>query len=165
MVYCNILFKIAKYNKNDKNMNITIKKILPEETLVLREKILRPGQPLNKLVYVGDNNPEAYHSGAFLDDKIVGIASVYLKNKDNDSKENSWQLRGMAVEDFLRGQGVGKKILIDCINHIKLNSGNHLWCNARVGAVNFYKSLGFYITSDKFDIPDIGPHYIMEIDL
>lgn len=143
-------------------MNLIIKRILPEDTLFLREKILRPGQPLEKLVYEGDYNPEAYHSGAFNEDIIVGIASVYKKSKNGETNSDSWQLRGMAVDESLRGQGLGKKILNDCIKHIKNNNGTHLWCNARVKAVNFYKSMGFIITSDEFEIKDIGPHYIME---
>ena len=36
-----------------------------------------------------------------------------------------------------------------------------LWCNARLVAVNFYKSLGFNIIGNLFDIKEIGPHYYM----
>ena len=36
-----------------------------------------------------------------------------------------------------------------------------LWCNARLVAVNFYKSLGFKINGELFDIVGIGPHYYM----
>ncbi len=36
-----------------------------------------------------------------------------------------------------------------------------LWCNARLLAVNFYKSVGFKIIGELFDIEAIGPHYYM----
>jgi len=36
-----------------------------------------------------------------------------------------------------------------------------VWCNARLVAVEFYKSIGFKIIGDLFDIQGIGPHYYM----
>ena len=36
-----------------------------------------------------------------------------------------------------------------------------IWCNARLGAFNFYKKLGFEVIGDIFNIKDIGPHYYM----
>ena len=36
-----------------------------------------------------------------------------------------------------------------------------LWCNARMVAIRFYKSLGFKIIGDIFNIEGIGPHYYM----
>lgn len=146
-------------------MNIEIKKISAAETRPLREKILRPGSPLDKLVYTGDDYPESYHVGAVLEDKIVGIASVYRKSQEDENRKDSWQLRGMAVENDLRGKNVGKLLLSNCIEYIKSHGDSHLWCNARVKAAGFYQSMGFRITSEEFEIPDIGPHYIMEIDL
>lgn len=146
-------------------MNIEIKRISADETRPLREKILRPGQPLDKLIYSGDYNQEAYHVGAFSDNHLIGIASVYLKAKDDEDRIDSWQLRGMAIDHNLRGQNVGKKLLESCMEYIKSQNNYHLWCNARLVAVGFYEKMGFKISSDEFEIPDIGPHYIMEIDL
>ncbi len=146
-------------------MNIEIKKILPKDTLYLREKILRPGQSLDRLVYSGDYDKKAYHVGAFSNNEIIGIASVYPKPKDNEDRSDSWQLRGMAVLDTFRGHDIGKKLLGDCINNIKNSGDKHLWCNARTSAIKFYQKMGFKITSQEFLIPDIGPHYIMEIEI
>ncbi len=36
-----------------------------------------------------------------------------------------------------------------------------LWCNARVVALGFYTKLGLHTEGDEFDIPGIGPHYVM----
>ena len=160
------------YNTNFKNvrklvniMNLQIKKISPEDTRSLREKILRPGQPLDNLIYSGDYNPEAYHAGAFVDNNLIGIASVYLKAKDGEQRKDSWQLRGMAIDESMQGKDIGKQLLENCIEYIKSCNDKHLWCNARVKAIGFYKKMGFEITSDEFEIPEIGSHYIMEINL
>ncbi len=40
-----------------------------------------------------------------------------------------------------------------------------LWCNARVSAAEFYRKLGYEIVSDEFEIPHIGPHYLMMLSL
>ena len=36
-----------------------------------------------------------------------------------------------------------------------------VWCNARLVAVDFYRSIGFKISGNLFDIEGIGPHYYM----
>ncbi|RYX99043.1 GNAT family N-acetyltransferase, partial [bacterium] len=122
-------------------------------------------QALDRLVYTGDYYPEAYHAGAFSEGKIIGIATIYRKAKDGENRTDSWQLRGMAVADGFKGKNIGKRLLDSCFEHIKSYGDYHLWCNARVSAQKFYEKMGFKITSEIFEIPDIGPHYIMEIDL
>ena len=39
--------------------------------------------------------------------------------------------------------------------------GTTIWFNAREKAVNFYKKNGFQIIGSVFDVPSIGPHYLM----
>ena len=36
-----------------------------------------------------------------------------------------------------------------------------LWCNARLHAVGFYERQGWKVEGDEFDVPDIGPHFVM----
>ena len=37
-----------------------------------------------------------------------------------------------------------------------------VWCNARLVAIDFlYRSIGFKIVGEIFDIEGIGPHYYM----
>ena len=68
----------------------------------------------------------------------------------------------MAVLDNYQSNGIGEQLLISCFNLIKFKNGRILWCNARIRAVKFYKRCGFSICSNEFDIPNIGPHYVME---
>lgn len=141
--------------------NIVIKKITAEQTRPLRKIILRPNKKEEELVYFGDDFENTLHVGAFDNDKIIGIASVCNEPKPNETDKNAWRLRGMGVLENYRGKNIGNKILSECIKHVKENNG-YIWCNARLVAVEFYKSNGFYITSDLFEIEDIGPHYNME---
>jgi predicted GNAT family N-acyltransferase len=40
-----------------------------------------------------------------------------------------------------------------------------VWCNARTPARAFYERAGFRTVSDEFELPEIGPHYVMELRL
>jgi len=71
----------------------------------------------------------------------------------------------MASLPEVRGQGYGAAALRYGIAEIRRRAGRLLWCNARSGAVGFYETLGFSIVGDEFEIPPIGPHYVMEIEL
>jgi len=39
--------------------------------------------------------------------------------------------------------------------------GTMLWFNARTVAVPFYEKHGFATRGDEFEIPGVGPHYVM----
>ena len=47
------------------------------------------------------------------------------------------------------------------LKELKKRDCDMVWCNARLVAVNFYKSVGFKITGELFGIEGIGPHYYM----
>lgn len=141
---------------------IIIKRITAEQLRPLRQKLLRPNMDHEKLVYHGDEVTDTFHTGAFANGVLVGIATICRENKPNDNTPESWRLRGMAVENEYRRKKVGHKVLSSCIDHVKKQGGKHIWFNARLVAVEFYKSFDFKITSELFEIEDIGPHYNME---
>ena len=60
--------------------------------------------------------------------------------------------------DFVR-RGVGAALLIFAVD--ALRPAPLLWCNARIGAVPFYRRLGWRVVSDVFDVPTVGPHVRM----
>ncbi len=67
----------------------------------------------------------------------------------------------MATEPDVRGAGFGAALVAACIEHVATSGGGELWCNARVGAVGFYRRVGFEVVSGEFDIPGIGAHVVM----
>lgn len=136
-------------------------------TRPLRHRVLRPSQPADTLIYPGDDHPLALHAAAFLDDQIVGIASVTpgdLPEKfaqPGDDRRAPWQLRGMATAPEVRGGGFGGAILQAVIGYIAEQDGSLLWCNARTPAVPFYLRYGFIARGDEYTMPITGPHYFM----
>ena len=140
---------------------MTILQIRAEQTYPLRQAILRPGLPIETCMYPGDDAPETVHFGAVLDGRIVGIASLYHEAPPGESNPQAWRLRGMAVDEALRRQGIGRELLLQCVVHVAGQGGTMLWFNARTVAVPFYEKHGFATRGDEFEIPGVGPHYVM----
>jgi predicted GNAT family N-acyltransferase len=139
----------------------TIKKVQTELVINLRHKVLRPHQKREDCYYPGDDAPTTIHFAAFDEDKVIGIATIYQEKHPTLTQSLQYRLRGMATDPVVRGQGVGAELISAIKNEIK---NQVLWFNARIAAQGFYEKLGFQIISDEFDIPGIGPHYVMAIN-
>lgn len=150
----------------------TVRPIRPAETWALRQRVLRPGQPLEACRFPGDDAPGAFHLGAF-DSRgaMVAVASfnpeaapagleevVFDHGKPSGA---AWRLRGMATAPEARGRGHGTALLREGMREMARRGGRMLWCNARVSAAGFYEGLGLRRAGEVFDIPGIGPHVVM----
>lgn len=150
---------------------MTVLSIPAAETRQLRSDVLRPGIPPKDLVYPGDDHRQSLHVGAFDGDVLVAIATVYPEPPPEAhrgaipdaayAEGASLRLRGMGSLPEYRGQGYGRAALERCFAHGRAIGAGFLWCNARLVAVPFYERLGLAAVGEEFDIPGIGPHYVM----
>lgn len=140
---------------------LSIKRASIDEVRQLRNSILRPRFPPETCFYPGDEETITFHAGAFIGEELVGIASVFKEHPPFQKNPKAWRLRGMAVKEKVRHSGCGTTLIDVCINHINKMEGNLLWCNARIGALPFYKKNGFRVIGEQFYIPESGPHYVM----
>jgi SAM-dependent methyltransferase len=67
----------------------------------------------------------------------------------------------MATTEQVRGQGIGAALLGRLLAHVLGRGGRRVWCNARVGARAFYERAGFIVEGEPYEIPEIGPHFLM----
>lgn len=147
--------------------DFVVRPITSQATLPLRMAVLRQGLGREASIFPGDDDRDTRHLGAFVDEKLVGIASLYRAElpprmaPENAENEQAWQLRGMAVDPDAQGRGYGKVILKACVDHVARRGGTLLWCNARMTALEFYRSLKFQTRGDEFIIPTAGPHMVM----
>lgn len=141
--------------------DIKIKKITYLETFPVRSAVLRQGKPIETCYFEGDESEDTTHFGLFLEDNLVGIASVFKTSNKNFTQNKQFQLRGMAVLESFQGFGFGGLLLDKTIEFAKENEAELLWFNARENAVNFYKNYNFSIFGKPFDITGIGIHYVM----
>lgn len=144
----------------------TIRAVTAEATRPLRHKILRPHLPFETTAYPNDYDNDTLHVGAFVNDDLVGIATVFRApmpvEQDSILLNASWQLRGMAVKEKMRGKGFGAALVRACIQHITQHGGGVLWCNGRTSALKFYQSLEFQTIGEEFESPSgTGPHFVM----
>ena len=143
-----------------------VKFIAAEDTLSLRSKVLRNGEPLASCYFQADLDSTTLHMGYFSPaDTLVCILTCQLEAME-PYEGLGYRLRGMATHPEWRGKGVGSLLLKAAINHLTHEiKADYLWCNARRVAYDFYQNLGFEFQSGEFEIPGIGPHKVMYLGL
>jgi len=139
---------------------IEVREVAGWQVLALRQAVLRPGRALEEAMFDGDDNPNTLHLAAFKGERIVGVASLF-RCVFPFERALSWQLRGMAVAPEHQHQGIGCALLEACVQQVAQGGGGLLWCNARTSAAGFYGANGFAIRDEEFEIPDVGPHFVM----
>ena len=137
---------------------MTILPITAEETIPLRLAVLRPGLPREAAIFPED--ARAVHFGAFRDGEIVAIASLLREDLPGEAGRG-WRLRGMATAEAAQSQGIGGQLLRACLHYVAARGGEILWCNARTEAAAFYAKHGFAVRGEEFEIPGVGPHFVM----
>lgn len=130
-------------------------------TWPLRQLVLRPGRPVEDCDFPHDTDASTIHLGAWADDALVGIASVYAEACAQLPAAKPFRLRGMAVHPERQGQGVGALLVHEALEAVRAEGGDLLWCNARTSASGFYSGLGFAVEGEAFELPGIGPHHLM----
>ncbi len=118
-----------------------IEQITPELTWRLRRDVLYPGKKIFEMEMEEDTN--GIHFGAFKDDKLAGVVSLFQKGTD-------FQFRKLAVDPSIQKIGIGNNLLRYITRHAEENGGTRIWCNARLSAIGFYLKSGFLRTGKLF---------------
>ena len=142
-----------------------IKNITVSETFLVRQPVLRPGKALKSCEFEGDNLETTCHFGLFIDEKLIGIVSVFTTKNTAFTTPNQFQIRGMAILPKFQKQGFGQKLVNHCEEYIQDQKGTLIWFNARENAVSFYEKLHYKKIGDPFSIADIGLHYLMKKEI
>jgi len=146
-------------------MNVEIKKITAAGTRPLRQIILRPHQNADELVYEDDENPDSIHLGAYINNELCGIASLYKHRLKDNAEEEAWRLRGMATSESCRGKGLGVILMNECFKYVEEKNGLIFWCNARTTAEGFYEKFGMKRHGGVFTPEGLGEHVVMLMNI
>jgi GNAT superfamily N-acetyltransferase len=138
---------------------ISISEIKAEDTYKIRKAILRQGMTLSHKMD-GDHKLDSIHLGLFDSDVLVCIAS-FMKSSRDDFKGAQYQLRGMGTSKAFQGKGYGTLLMKKAEKLLTSKGVEVIWCNARVKALDFYRKLGYETRGDVFDVPQVGPHFVM----
>ena len=120
---------------------MSIEQITPTLTWRLRRDVLYPGQKMFEMEM--DEDADGIHFGAFKDNQLVGVVSLFQKDTD-------FQFRKLAVDPAVQGMGIGNRLLDYITKHAQDEGGTKIWCNARLSAIGFYLKSGFVQTGQTF---------------
>lgn len=106
------------------------------------------------------SEPEAVRFAGFLGDRVVAYGVLI------PSRERTAQVRQVCVAEDVRRRGHGAALMA-AIEHEAWRAGAvHVWLDARVPYVGFYRSLGYRVTSDTYHVGLTEvPHMRMEKSL
>ncbi|WOK09451.1 GNAT family N-acetyltransferase [Imperialibacter roseus] len=118
-----------------------IRKIKAEDTWPVRHRVMWPNQPFD-FVKV-DEDHEGIHYGLFVDDELVSVVSLFLK----DGKA---QFRKFATEVEHQGKGYGTFLLNYLLKETEGLHVSSVWCNARTEKAGYYERFGFLKTDATY---------------
>ncbi len=138
---------------------VNIRFIKAEETYPIRREVLRKNIDLPYKL-AGDHADDTIHLGVYLDNELVSIVTL-IKKSNGERNGEQFQLRGMATLPKYRGKGYGKLLALKSEESLIGINIHKIWCNARVEALGFYKSLNYSVLGEAFMVPKIGMHYLL----
>ena len=162
---------------------VVVRQIPAVGTRELRHRVLWPHKHSPDVCVIDiDDAPGAVHLGAFMesglpwgievagfDGRLVGACSLFDQHCDRVAvpwaEGRDVRLRVMGTLPEVRGWGVGAAIIRQAAKVVLAQDRSVLWCDAREVAFGFYERMGFVFLNDTYDIPDIGPHRTMALDL
>ncbi len=124
----------------------------------LRYLVLRKPLGLNYSQEQLSAESNEYHFIAERMGEIVGC--LLLKPLENETV----QMRQVAVAENFQGKGIGKLLVKHSEEFALKNGYKKIILHARDTAIEFYKSLGYSVTSEMYYEVTI-PHYTMEKNL
>ena len=136
-------------------------RINASDTYEIRNQMLRPGLPIESCHFDGDDDEQTFHLGAFVENKLVSVASFFFEKNSTFEDPYQYRLRGMATLPDYQKQGLSRELLKMAFPIVKQNMCSLLWCNAREVATGFYQTVGFEKIDNQFEIEGIGPHFLM----
>ncbi|HEY5198970.1 MAG TPA: GNAT family N-acetyltransferase [Solirubrobacteraceae bacterium] len=138
--------------------DLVVRPVAPQDTRGLRRTVLRPHETLGQ-VAAGEAE-DVFAAGAYDGGELIAVGLVAP-----DGDPGSWRVRGMATASHARGRGAGTAILAELRRHATSQGARRIWCNARTPAISLYERAGLRVVSDEFELPEIGPHVVMEVRL
>lgn len=143
-----------------------IKQLNISDIKSLRHKVLWQHKNSSEdCVIDADSLETTFHIGAVKNNEVVGTSTFIVDVNDKFDTENQYRIRAMATAKTVRGEGIGKQIIEFAIEKLKQMNVELLWCDARIKATGFYDKMGFKTKGDIYNVPEIGPHKLMYLEI
>jgi N-acetylglutamate synthase-like GNAT family acetyltransferase len=131
----------------------------------LRSRYLRPDQPEEAVVYRSDEADGARHFAARAPDgRIMGVASLFCEDRVAGMApfgRPGMRLRGLAVEDDCRSQGIGTAMVAHLLEVGREAGIAEAWATAPLQNLRFFRRNKFTTMSSEFDVLGFGSHKVV----
>lgn len=117
--------------------------IQAQDTYPLRQVITSIKRGPNNFCFAGDMDEKTLHLGAFVDKKLVSIASFYFRQNPDIDAPYQYQLQGLVTHPEYTKQGIARALLLAAIPTILQNQGHVIWGHSPVDTVGFFLTVGF----------------------
>jgi GNAT superfamily N-acetyltransferase len=122
--------------------------VAPTQLHELRRRVLRNNDPAINVADPRDDDATARHVAGTLDGRIVVCASVYPSTSPTVPERPTYQLRYMATDFDVQGQGFARLVLESIFEELRAVGVEEIWANGRDTAWGFYAATGWQ------EIPD-----------
>ena len=162
---------------------VQVRRVSAHGVRELRHRVLWPHKKTAAECTIDiDEAPDAIHLGAFSDGavpwgidvngesgRLVGACSLFAQHCTRVEvpweRHQGLRLRVMGTLPEARGWGAGAALIQRASTEVQSQGRHMLWCDAREVAFGFYERMGFVFLNDTYEIPDIGPHRTMALDV
>ena len=134
-------------------------------TYEIRKTVLWPHIKNNDYTISVDNDPNTFHLGTFLNNKVISIGTFVKENNSKFTEKHQYRLRAMATHKEYRKRGAGKMLFLKGLDILKSKKITLLWCDARLIAIPFYESVNMKSVKGIYHIKYIAPQKTMYIAL
>lgn len=133
--------------------------ISAQETRPLRHLVLWPHiEKAEDCVIDIDTREDAIHIGAFENDQLISVCSLFELSSQRINQAKQYRLRAMATHPNFRGMNAGKRVVQFALELTRNKGFDVLWCDARQVALGFYEKMGFSLIDEWYEVPKIGLH-------
>ena len=134
-------------------------------TYDIRSKMLWPHIKNGDYSISVDENKNTFHLGTFIEEKIISIGTFIEEKNSLFPQTLQYRLRAMATDKNYQTKGAGKALFIEGVKMLRKKNIELLWCDARINAIPFYKSLQMKSLDKVYKIKNIGLHKTMYLEL
>jgi GNAT superfamily N-acetyltransferase len=126
-----------------------VHRVEPAILYELRRRVLRGDNPLADVANPGDNLETSLHYGGFIGERAVVSASFYDVPAPFAPDLPAYQLRYMATDYDVQGQGLGSRLLAQVLDDLRQRGVTRVWANARTSAIDFYIATGWSVLENS----------------
>jgi GNAT superfamily N-acetyltransferase len=122
---------------------LRVERVAADQLHDLRRRVLRDDDPAIYHPDPRDDDATSLHYGGFVGPRLVVSASFFPSSPPMNTSLVTFQLRYMATDFDVQGQGYGARVLAFAEDDLRELGVEQVWANGRDTALGFYEAVGW----------------------